>query len=233
MPAPLLPADLARERGVVLHRALRHLPTGLLEPLLFALRRNADRLVPNRLYEQGGDGGCAIGMMLRELQAGEGQAVAAGRLRRWLPKRSVVDQHPELARAHPRLAHIEIVFDNSCAALSSRLPALTERDAARRVGLWMAAEVQAEVNLRHLELRAEAAPLPSLAHRACEREQALLAQAIRRLRELRPWLTESRAAHVIESWLGLRMLDLHPTFVPAEWVEEVRLQRGRLAQPVA
>jgi hypothetical protein len=229
MPAPLLPADLARERGVVLHRALRHLPTGLLEPLLSALRRNADRLVPNRLYEEGGDGGCAVGMMLRELEAGERHAVGARRLRRWRPKRSVVDQHPELARAHPRLAHIEIVFDNSCAALRSRRPALTEREAARRVGLWMAAEVQAEVNLRHLELRAEAAPLPSLARHACAHEQALFAQATLRLRELRPWLTESRAARVIESWLGLRVLEPDPTFVPAEWVEEVRLQRGRLA----
>src|SRR4051812_46407669 len=141
----LLPPDLARERGAVLHRALRELPVWLLEPLLVGTRRHADSLVPGSLYGEDGVSGCAVGMMLNELP----KSRRRGRFRR-RPAPTVLDEAPELARDHPRLAHIEFIFDRSCEELC-RHTDLDMCAAAGLVGLWMAAEVQAEINLRHVE----------------------------------------------------------------------------------
>ena len=65
-PLPLpLPEDLARERGTVLAGVLRELPSELLVALLHGLRRHADCLVAGKLTTR--EGGCAVGVMLREL----------------------------------------------------------------------------------------------------------------------------------------------------------------------
>jgi hypothetical protein len=214
----LLPPDLARERGAVLHRALRELPVWLLEPLLVGTRLHADALVPGSLYGDDGLSGCAVGMMLNELSSSQ------PRRRRFRRRTSptIHEEAPGLARSHPRLAHIEFIFDRTCQQLCERL-GLTECEAAGMVGLWMAAEVQAEINLRHVET---AAPPPG---GGAEVDGALFADTVARLRDLRPWLSEDEATRAVAAWTGARPAD--PVFVPPEWVDEVESQRERLLGP--
>jgi hypothetical protein len=236
--ASLVPPELARERGPVLHRALRHLPLALLEPLLNGLRRHADSLIPGRLYGNRGSEGCAVGMMLRELvpsslelEGEDGKQRTKPRAWRRARARTILDAWPALGRAQPRVAHIELVFDNTCRALRELLPSLSERDAARRVGLWMAAETQGEINLRHLEGGGEGGntPPPRAARPGAAGDEALFGDTVRRLRELRPWLSEAQAVRAVEHWVGARQLEPKPLFVPPEWGDEVRLQQRRLA----
>jgi hypothetical protein len=215
----LLPADLARERGAVLHRALRELPVWLLEPLLVGTRRHADSLVPGALYGDDGVSGCAVGMMLKELPRPRRRL---GRFRR-RPAPTVLDEAPELAQEHPRLAHIEFIFDRTCEELRNRV-ALDECEAAGRVGLWMAAEVQAEINLRHVE--GATPPHDS----GAEVDEALFADTVERLRDLRPWLSEDEAARAVQAFTGARPATT--VFVPPEWVDEVESQRERVLGPL-
>jgi hypothetical protein len=215
----LLPPDLARERGAVLHRALRELPVWLLEPLLVGTRRHADALVPGSLYGDDGVSGCAVGMMLNELS---GPQPRRRRFRR-RPSPTIHEEAPDLARDHPRLGHIEFIFDRTCKALRERL-GLTDYEAAGMVGLWMAAEVQAEINLRHVE---SAEPPPG---GGAEVDEALFADTVARLRDLRPWLSEEEAARAVAAWTGTRPAE--PVFVPPEWVDEVESQRERLLGPL-
>ena len=206
----LMPPEVAAERGAVLHRALRDLPVELLEPLLRGIRRHADSLLPGSLHR--GDGGCAVAMMLRELD---------GHRRRWRRGTNTIwDERPELARKHPRLGHIEVIFDRTCRVLLERHD-LPEEDVAQVVGLWMAGETQAEINLRHLEERAsgEDGPDPSSGL-----DPALVADTVARLRKLRPWLSEEQATRAVKAWVGAEV----PLFFPREWVDEVELQRRRL-----
>jgi hypothetical protein len=182
----------------------------LLEPLLRGIRRHSDSLLPGSLHR--GDGGCAVAMMLRELD---------GHRRRWRRRRTntIWDERPELARKHPRLGHIELIFDRTCRVLLERHD-LAEEDVARVVGLWMAAEVQAEINLRHLE----AASGADGAHPGGDLDRALLADTVARLRDLRPWLSADEAARAVRAWVASE----EPMFVPREWEDEVELQRRRL-----
>ena len=149
-----LPAELARERGAVLHRALRTLPLALLDPLLRGLRRHADALVPGHLAT--GDGGCAVGMMLQELAldpSWQERGTLPPPERGWRSLRrqpSIYDSWPKLATAYPRLHHVEIVFDVTCERLREE-GAMEPDEVPRAVGLWMAAETQSEINMRHLE----------------------------------------------------------------------------------
>lgn len=233
MPTPL-PQSLARERGLLLHRALRELPLPLLEPMLSGLRRNADALMPGSLYGEDG-GGCAVGMMLREISErppAPGEAPRRRSLGRLWPGRlrfqspTIREARPELARANPRLAHLELIFDVTCGAMADGL-GLTSCEAARSVGLWMAAETQAEINLRHVEISAEdceAAPaLPAVAL-----DDRLFHDTVDRLRQLRPWLTEGQATRILEGWVGARRVEIDPLFLPDDWAMEVDLQRERL-----
>jgi hypothetical protein len=139
-PAPI-PEDLARERGQVLERALRGLPVAMLTTLLRGVRRHADSLVPGALYR--GNGGCAVGMMLYELRG--------TRPRRRLRWRSptIYEDAPDVARRYPRLAHLEFIFDHTCHALAERR-GVGPCEVARDVGGWMAAAVEAEINLRQV-----------------------------------------------------------------------------------
>ncbi len=110
-PPASVPHAVAADRRTVLQRALRGLPVDVLEPLLRGLRSHADRLVPGRI-ESSGDGACAIGMMLREMGA-ELEPAHSGRARRRRQREiSIWDIKPSLARAHPRLHHVELVFDS-------------------------------------------------------------------------------------------------------------------------
>ena len=212
-----MPEDLARERGEALHRALGSLPTDMLAPLLRGTRRHADSLVPGALSN--GKRGCPVGMMLREL--GVKRPL---RRRIFGPGRCTIHEAaPEIARRYPRLAHVEFLFDRTSQAVEERL-GLDEGEAARVTGLWMASEVAAEINLRHLEEMG--AERPSV---AAVGNAALFADTVARVRDLRPWLSEAQATAIVESIVGARRVE--PLTVPPEWETEVELQRRRLGQP--
>ena len=56
-----------REREPVLDKVLSHLPDELLSALAYGLERHAGRLEAGRLYSDYDGGGCAVGVMLREM----------------------------------------------------------------------------------------------------------------------------------------------------------------------
>ena len=118
---------------------MRDLPVQVLRLLLRGVRRHADSLVPGSL--QNGRGGCAVGMMLHELRG-----TRPGRRLRWRSP-TIYEDAPEVARAYPRLAHLEFIFDRTCEALAERR-GVEPCEVARDVGLWMAAVVEAEINFR-------------------------------------------------------------------------------------
>lgn len=211
-----MPADLAGKQGEILHGVLRELPVGLLAPLLRGVRRHADRLMPGSLYSE--DGGCPVGMMLDELRGGRPR----WRFRRRLP--TIRQEDPALARDYPCIADIEDFFDSTCKRLGSRL-GVQPGEAAPTVGLWMAAEVHAEINLRHMEAAAAAPPATAPA----VLDESLFADTVARLRALRPWLSEEQAMRTVEGLIGARRPE--PLFVPPEWQAEVELQRQRLSCP--
>jgi hypothetical protein len=223
-----LPPEVAKDRGAVLHRALRQLPVPLLKPLLNGLRVHADALVTGQLYAADGSRACAVGAMLGELAARSPEARRVRRrlLRRRRPGVTIHDEWPELARAYPQVAHIEFIFDHTCDALLDSRPDLSCVDAARVVGLWMAAETQAEINLRHLETALDEQLAAPGAGQATD--PALFAATVARLRDLRPWLSETQAKRAVEEWTGARQVGRDRLFVPQEWVEEVEQQDRRM-----
>ena len=133
-----------------MRKALGELPVELLEPLLRGVRAHADVLVPGSLHK--GSGGCAVGMMLHQLRG-----TRPRRALRWRSP-TIHEAAPDIARRYPRLGHIEFIFDNTCYAVAERLGA-SPCEVARDVGLWMACQVQAELDSRRSERRAEDLPV--------------------------------------------------------------------------
>jgi hypothetical protein len=213
---------VALDRRPVLQRALRGLPLSVLEPLLRGLRGHADRLVAGHIQPVG-DGACAVGMMLREMGAEPDPPRTQRELRRRRREVSIWNLKPSLARAHPRLHHVEIVFDSTCQRMAER-GEVAPREIPRAVGLWMAAETHAEINVRHLE-GIGAADRPARTARVDER---LFDSTVTRLRELRPGLSRDEAEASVEAAIGARRADPDPLFVPGGWEREVAFQRDRL-----
>ena len=217
---------------MVLHRALRTLPVALLDPLLRGLRRHADALVPGHLAT--GSGGCAVGMMLHELAldpSWQEEGALPVPQRRWSAIRryaSIYDSWPKLAASYPRLHHVEIVFDVTCKRLRED-GAMEDREIPRAVGLWMAAETQSEINMRHLEDEAEGNAAPPLPPRSVPLDAELFEATVDRLMQLRPGLSRLKATTAVESLIGARRLEPDPLFMPAAWEHELELQRQRLA----
>ena len=151
---PEIPPAIAAERKQVLDRTLRHLPDAALDAMRRGLDRHDGRLRPGRLFSA--DGGCAVGVMLRELFPGyEVERGLIGRLR---PRaESIVDEHPQLAQSLPRLAHIEIWFDATIQICRNRDPSRTVADWAQAVGRWLAGCLYVELERRS---RLPAEPLP-------------------------------------------------------------------------
>ena len=210
-----------------MQRALRGLPLDVLEPLLTGLRDHADRLVPGRLVGPG-DGACAVGMMLRELGAAPEPARTARARRRREREVSIWDVEPSLARAQPRLHHIEIVFDSTCQRVAQHGYVAPE-EIPRTVGLWMAAETHSEINLRRLE----GVPGGARPTRTAWVDEALFDSTVQRLLELRPGLARDQAEAFVEAAIGARRQDREVLFVPGSWEREVALQRERLRQPAS
>ena len=191
----VVPIEVGKDRAAVLHRALRNLPVELLEPLLDGLRRYADSLAPGNV-DDGHGGGCAIGMMLREISDDPRLADLCDPPPRRVPRfkrgPSVYHRWPALAKAQPRLLHIETLFDSTCAGLRAEGD-VPEDQVPRAVGLWMAAETEAEINLRHLEAHsASESPLNGAGAGG-----PLFEQTVDRLMELRPSLSRAQAAAAV------------------------------------
>ena len=145
--------ELLDERRTVLRRALRALPDRFLGAMAAGLEKHRERLVPGRLYASAGGGGCAVGVMLRQL---EPETYARRRLRFWLRdrwRRGSRSYHDAMGR-NPRLKHLEWVFDDAVKLLRSER-GLTRRSAGGLAGDWVREEIDAE--LRWRELRRSAA----------------------------------------------------------------------------
>jgi len=113
--------------------------------------------------------------------------------RRWHRKRpSVYHRWPELARRYPRLLHLESFFDATREQLTRRgeLPAA---EVPTAVGLWMAAETEAEINLRHLEAQGAGSPPPGRPNTA----GPLFERTVERLMQLRPSLSREQAEALV------------------------------------
>jgi len=106
----------------VLDRTLRHLPDTVLDAMRRGLDRHDGRLGPGKLFSA--EGGCAVGVMLRELSPGH--RTARGLIARLRPpNESIVDEHPQLAQTFPRLVHVEIWFDATIQVCRERDPSRT------------------------------------------------------------------------------------------------------------
>ena len=127
---PGLPAEFRAERGPVLRRTLRGLPDDWLSALVRGIDRAGPRLAKARLF-RGPDGGCAVGVMLREL---EPDRYGARGPRFWLLHawRRRVRWYRGLARRHPRLQHLEWTFDRASDAAREIRQLIEARSALRR-----------------------------------------------------------------------------------------------------
>src|SRR3954471_18222441 len=104
--------ETVAERTPTLRRTLRGLPDTMLAALVRALENHVHELVPGRLFRDRSGGGCAVGLMLRELDPERYESGSA--LRFWLRDRwrRRAHSYPELA-GNPRLRHLEWIFDRS------------------------------------------------------------------------------------------------------------------------
>ncbi len=152
--------DELAERLSVARRTLRALPDEMLAALARGLRRHAEDLVPGRLYGAAG-GGCAVGVMLRELDpeayAGSGMRIAL--LHGW--RRRTRSYGGELGR-NPRLRHLEWTFDASVERLRRLRPGTPRREAARLAGGLLLREAERELALRRLGREIESSELVPL-----------------------------------------------------------------------
>ncbi len=98
------------------------------------------------------------------------------------------------------------------------------------VGLWMAAETQSEINMRHME-ETTAQAAASKPSRSVAMDERLFAATVDRLIELRPALSRAEATMAVEGLIGARRLESDPLFVPVAWEHELEAQQARLARP--
>jgi hypothetical protein len=123
---------LLAERRQMLRRTLRGLSRRQLEALSTGLERHGEQLVAGRLFKSTSGGGCAVGVMLRELDAVPRRGAAGFWLRdRW---RRSVTSYPAIRR-EPRLRHLEWGFDAAVQRL--RAAGVTRPEAVAAVGRWL------------------------------------------------------------------------------------------------
>jgi hypothetical protein len=144
-----LPAHIARSREPVLARVLSHLPDDVLSALSHGLECHAGRLEVGRLYGEYDGGGCAVGVMLRELSPSEYEQ---GRLQFWARRRrhrSVLSEQVPFERSVvTRLSHVEMCFDRTALTLCEAADAQDVRTAANATGRWMAEECRQQLRAR-------------------------------------------------------------------------------------
>lgn len=146
--AVLFEKGIRPDLEILLLRTVRGLPDPLLAALVVGLERHGDDLAPGRLYRSSSHGGCAVGVMVRELHPDD---FDSGRLRFWLRhrwRRSARGYGGVLATC-PRVRHLEWLFDASVGSAQRAAPGIDPADAARWVGRWIAALAEAELARRH------------------------------------------------------------------------------------
>jgi len=129
----------------VLRRTLRGISTTELTALATGLERHRGRLVAGRLFSPRQGGGCAVGVMLLELDA-----LPPGRLAFWARhawRRSAASYGA--ARTHPRLRHLEWTFDRTIERLRDTT-GQSRREAVDAVGRWFELETERELAWRRL-----------------------------------------------------------------------------------
>jgi hypothetical protein len=145
-----LPATVARHRESVLDKVLGHLPDELLSALALGLERHAGRLIAGQLYDDYDGGGCAVGVMLRELTP---SAYRTGRLRFQVRRhrhRSVLTERTDFDdRLITRLSHVEMCFDRTAVSLSEHTGDPDLPAAANATGRWMAEACRRRLRTRN------------------------------------------------------------------------------------
>jgi hypothetical protein len=120
------------ERRQMLRRTLRGLSDAQLEALVGGLDHHGHELVAGRLFKSTNGGGCAVGVMLRELEAVPSRGAASFWLRdRW---RRSVTSYAEIGR-QPRLRHLEWGFDAAVVLL--RAAGVERTEAVTAAGRWL------------------------------------------------------------------------------------------------
>jgi hypothetical protein len=136
------PAGVSGELAVAAGHCLERLPVGLLRAMEAGLRANADELAPGALFRGRHSGGCAVGVMLRELAP---DAFRFGRIEFWLWRRWRRGVELDVARRFPELHQLQRIFDD---AVSQVEDGRDESQPARAVGLWLAAGAAGELRAR-------------------------------------------------------------------------------------
>jgi hypothetical protein len=136
------------ERRQMLRRTLRGLSSPQLEALSIGLERHGHELVAGRLFKSAGGGGCAVGVMLRELEA----VPKSGAARFWLRDRwrRSATSYPAVRR-EPRLRHLEWGFDAVVERL--RMAGASPDHAVTGAGSWLL-----QLARQELAWRAQTAP---------------------------------------------------------------------------
>jgi hypothetical protein len=120
----------------VLRRTLRGLSTTELMALAAGLRRHRGKLVAGRLFGPRRVGGCAVGVMLLELDAAPRRGTTYWTRRRW-------------RRSRPRLRHLEWAFDSSVER-ALELTGQARGEVIDSVGRWFEVETERELAWRGL-----------------------------------------------------------------------------------
>jgi hypothetical protein len=133
----------------VLTKVLSHLPDEILSALAHGLERHAGRLQAGRLYANYDGGGCAVGVMLRELSPA---AYRQGRLLFWARRRrhdSVLTERVDLERSLvTRLSHVEMCFDRTAMTLYEHVEDADPTTAANATGRWIAEQCREQLRAR-------------------------------------------------------------------------------------
>ncbi len=145
-----LPQPVARYREPVLDQALSHLPDELLSALALGLERHAGRLIAGRLYDGYDGGGCAVGVMLRELSPADYRRGRLHFLVRRHRHRSVLTERTRFEPALvTRLSHLEMCFDRTTVSLSEHTGDPDLPGAANATGRWMAERCRRRLRARN------------------------------------------------------------------------------------
>lgn len=128
----------------VLRRTLRGLSTTELVALAAGLRHHRGNLVAGRLFSPRRGSGCAVGVMLLELNEVPSRGVSFWTRHGW--RRSSASYGA--ARTHPRRRHLEWAFDRSVER--ARTLGRGKREAIDAIGCWFEVETERELAWRRL-----------------------------------------------------------------------------------
>jgi hypothetical protein len=137
--------DVLADWHRVLRRTLRGLSTAELVALAAGLSRHRGNLVAGRLFSPRRGSGCAVGVMLLELNTVPRPGLTFWTRHGW--RRSSTSYGA--ARTHPRLRHLEWAFDYSVGRVRETTGRAT-REVIDAVGRWFEVETERELAWRRL-----------------------------------------------------------------------------------